>query len=163
MSRKWKITLGVLAVLIVFCLWYTRPRSFEELAGGRKAIFISMIAMESDPPAGISAWGMDSDESCREIIEILESSKYRASLIDLIPFLPAPNDTKQVNIDVTQDGDGFFWINCRGSVAVFHFDDKEAVYHLNGSVTEELFAYAREFGTKMESKQKSGVQVENKT
>ena len=31
MSKKWKITLGVLAVLVIFCLWYTRPRSFEEL------------------------------------------------------------------------------------------------------------------------------------
>lgn len=153
MSRKWKIALGVLAVLIVFCLWYTRPRSFGELAGGGEATFISMVAMESNPPIGISAWEMDSDESrMEEVIEILESSKYRASLIDLIPFLPGPNATKQVNIVVTQDGDGFFWISCWGSVADFHFDDKKAVYHLNDSVTEELFAYTQEFGVKVENK-----------
>lgn len=152
MSRKWKITLGVLAVLIVFCLWYTRPRSFGELDGGGETTFISMVAMESNPPIGISAWEMDSDESCREIIEILESSKYRASLIGLIPFLPAPDTAKQVNINVTQGDDSFFWIDCRGSVAVFHFDDKKAVYHLNGSVTEKLFAYTQEFGVKVENK-----------
>lgn len=33
MSKKRKIILVILVVLIVFCLWYTRPRRFEELAG----------------------------------------------------------------------------------------------------------------------------------
>lgn len=156
MSRKWKIMLGVLAVLIVFCLWYTRPRSFEELAGDGKITFISMLAMESNPPVGISVWGLDGDESHSEIIseaaDILESGKYRASLINLIPFLSVPDTTKQVNIDITKDNDFFFWADFSGSTAVFHFDEHEIVYNLNDSVTEKLFAYTQEFGDQIENK-----------
>ena len=48
MSRKWKITLGVLAVVVVFCLWYTRPRSFEELVGDVEFQNFSMVAITMD-------------------------------------------------------------------------------------------------------------------
>ncbi len=155
MTRKRKIALGALTLVVIFCLWYTRPRSFGELAGDEKITFVSMLAIESSPPAGISAWGLDGDESRREVIreaaEILESGKYRASLINLIPFLPAPETTKKININVTQDNDSF-WIDFMGSTAVFHFDEQEIVYNLNDSITEKLFAYTQEFGVKIENK-----------
>ena len=155
MTRKRKIALGALTLVVIFCLWYTRPRSFGELAGDGKITFVSMLAIKSSPPAGISAWGLDGDESRSEVIreaaEILESGKYRASLINLILFLPAPETTKKININVTQDNDSF-WIDFMGSTAVFHFDEQEIVYNLNDSITEKLFAYTQEFGVKIENK-----------
>ena len=155
MTRKWKAALGALALLAIFCLWYARPRSFGELAGDGKITFISILAMESSPPVGISVWGLDGDESRSEVIreatELLESSKYRASLLNLIPFLLAPEAAKKININVTQ-GNDFFWMDLMGSTAVFHFDEQEIVYNLNDSITEKLFAYTQEFGVKIENK-----------
>lgn len=151
MTRKWKAALGALALVVIFCLWYARPRNFGELAGDGKITFISILAMESNPPVGISVWGLDGDESRSEVIreatELLESSKYRASLLNLISFLPAPEAAKKININVTQ-GNDFFWMDLMGSTAVFHFDEQEIVYNLNDSVTEKLFTYTQKFGYK---------------
>ena len=72
MSRKRKIGLGVLAVLIVFCLWYTRPRSFEELVGDGRVKSISMTASTlvfGDGLPHYDTWTVDSYEG-REIVKI---------------------------------------------------------------------------------------------
>ena len=65
MSKKWKITLGVLAVLVIFCLWYTRPRSFEELVGDGRVKSISMgasIFVFEEGLPHFDTWGVDSLE-----------------------------------------------------------------------------------------------------
>ena len=94
MSRKRKITLGVLAVILVFCLWYTRPRSFEELVGDGRVKSISMTASTlvfGDGLPHYDTWTVDSYEG-REIVNeeleaILKSCKYRVSLRTLFQFL----------------------------------------------------------------------------
>lgn len=74
MSKKRKIVLGILAVLIVFCLWYTRPRSFEDLAGDGKIKSISVITIATDFRGGLpgfDVWMVDSQEgpesTCEEL------------------------------------------------------------------------------------------------
>lgn len=68
MTRKWKIALGVLAFMVIFCLWYTRPRSFRKLVVDGKITFVSMLTIETCPLAGNSTWALDGDESRSEVI-----------------------------------------------------------------------------------------------
>ena len=65
MKKKTKIVLVVLAVVLVFCLWYTRPRSFEELAGDGRITSVSIsagIAGNRNGEAYTHAWIVDSNE-----------------------------------------------------------------------------------------------------
>ena len=92
MSRKWKITLGVLAVVVVFCLWYTRPRSFEKLVGDVEFQNFSMVAITMDNKGGkmvSDSWQLDSyegrEDTVRVLKDILQSCQYRVSLRSLLP------------------------------------------------------------------------------
>ena len=68
MKKKTKIILAVLAVVLVFCLWYTRPRSFEKLAGDGNITYISIVAIENGPPPN-SVWGVDGDKDHGDVIK----------------------------------------------------------------------------------------------
>ena len=76
MSRKRKITLGVLAVILVFFLWYTRPRSFEELVGDGRVKSISMSASIFVFEEGLphfDTWANFQKQNSEESITLLES------------------------------------------------------------------------------------------
>ena len=155
MKKKTKIILAVLAVVLVFCLWYTRPRSFEELAGDGNITYISIVAIENGPPPN-SVWGVDGDKDHGDVIKevevILKSCKYRASLINLLPFLSASDSSKMINVDVTLDDGSFFWTAYQGSTAVFYLDNREIIVTPDGDVSQKLFNYTQEFGYRIESK-----------
>ena len=71
MGRKWKIALGVLAVVVVFCLWYTRPRSFEELALSGEIDNMAATAIVTDFSSGLTdmkSWDINSHEGIRAIL-----------------------------------------------------------------------------------------------
>ena len=155
MKKKTKIILAILAVVLVFCLWYIRPRSFDKLAGDGNITYISIVAIENGPPPN-SVWGVDGDEDhgdvIKEVEEILKSSKYRASLINLLPFLSAPDSSKMIDVNITLDDGSFFWAAYKGSTAVFYLDNREMIATLDGGVSQKLFDYTQEFGYRIESK-----------
>ena len=82
MKRKRKIALAVLAVIIVFCLWYTRPRSFDDLVGEGEFQNFSLIATKDSEPSG--ALQLDSSggrgETAGALREILQSCSIPGSV-----------------------------------------------------------------------------------
>ena len=159
MKKKTKVILAVLAVILVFCLWYTRPRSFEELAGKGSITFVSMIAQIPGVEYGepyINVWMVDGDEDHgyvnSGIEDILKSCKYRVSLRSLLPFpsvydIPGKGDIL-INIAAVMEDGSFFTGNYKGSTATLKFDKTVVVQATDKDISEKLLAYAQEFGWK---------------
>ena len=87
-KKKWIILAAVAAALVLFALWYTRPRSWAEVAGQRA--FTSLNAREISAEAGGTAfhvWELEIPEPGEEAMEALMSAlragRYRASLGNL--------------------------------------------------------------------------------
>lgn len=159
MKKKTKIILAILAVILVFCLWYTRPRSFEELAGDGSITSVGIITQTSVIENGrphFDIWSVDSDEDRSYvnsgIEEILKSCKYRVSLRSLLPFssafeIPGKGDLLINIVAIMEDGSSFTG-NYKGATATLNFDKTVVVQVTDKDISEKLLAYAQEFGWK---------------
>ena len=159
MKKKTKIILAILAVVLVFCLWYTRPRSFEELAGDGSITSVSVIAQTPGIENGdlnINVWMVDGDEDHgyvnSGIEDILKSCKYRVSLRSLLPFssafeIPGKGDIL-INIAAVMEDGSFFIGNYKGATATLEFDKTVIMQAADKDISEKLLAYAQEFGWK---------------
>lgn len=158
MKKKTKIILAILAVVLVFCLWYTRPRSFEELAGDGRITSVSVTAGfvgNRNGKAYSHVWIVDSSEG-RDYVnsgieDILKSCKYRVSLKSLLPFsssysISGKNDIFFISIAaVMEDGSSFFG-HYYGATARLELDKTLMVQATDKDISEKLLAYAQEFG-----------------
>ena len=157
MKKRTQIILAVLAAILVFCLWYTRPRSFEELAGDGNMISVSVTAQISGVEKGkpyINIWTVNSQEDRNHvntgIEEILKSCKYRVSLRSLFPFpsaydIPGKGDILIHIAAVMEDGSSFFGIY-KGATATLEFNKIVVVQAADKDISEKLLAYTQEFG-----------------
>lgn len=172
MSRKRKITLGVLAVILVFFLWYTRPRSFEELVGDGRVKSISMSASIFVFEEGLphfDTWGVDSLEGREAVNEeleaLLKSCKYRVSLRTLFQFLdgflndfldiyalPKGEGEPIVHLAAVLDNDSSVFASYRGATVTLTADRRMFVKAVDKEIADRLLAYAQEFGVKSENK-----------
>lgn len=162
MSRKWKITLGVLAVIILFCLWYTRPRSFDDLVGSGEFQNFSLIAMNSGLKNGVPStdtWQVDSykgrEETSNVLHELLQSCQYRVSLKSLLPFsdpttIPGEGNTIIHFAVITENGDDFTAIY-KGAAATFYADRTIVTRASDPDISEKLLAFVQEYGWKSDS------------
>lgn len=163
MNRKWKIALGVLTAIIVFCLWYTRPRNFDDLVGSGEFQNFSMlatVAWTSDGKAGSDTWQLDSYEGREEtagmLKNILQSCQYRVSLRSLLP-LPNPGPIYgEGNITisfmvVTGVEEGFGAICCGTAVEFTHGGRTFLTQVQDPDITEKILALAQEYGWKTDS------------
>ncbi len=175
MSRKRKITLGVLAVILVFCLWYTRPRSFEELVGDGRVKSISMSASIFVFEEGLphyDTWGVDSFEGRETVNEeleaLLKSCKYRVSLRTLFQFLdgflndfldiyalPKGEGEPRVHLDAVLDNDSIVFARYSGATVTLTVDYRHIfVKAVDKEIADKLLAYAQEVGVQYENKYK---------
>ncbi|MBD5169616.1 MAG: hypothetical protein HDT20_05815 [Oscillibacter sp.] len=158
MKKKTKIILAILAVVLVFCLWYTRPRSFEELAGDGHITSVSIsagIAGNRNGKAYTHAWIVDSNEG-RDYVnsgieDILKSCKYRVSLRSLLPFpssysISGKNDILFITIMADMEDGSSFCGSYYGATARLEFDKTVMVQATDKDISEKLLAYAQEFG-----------------
>lgn len=156
---KKKIILAVLAVVLVFCLWYTRPRSFEDLAGNGNITSVSVVAQIPGVENGdlsFNIWMVDSHEDRGYVnsgIEyILKSCKYRVSLRSLLPFPSSYEIPGEgvilINIAAVMDDGSFFTGNYKGSTATLNYAKTIVIQAADKSISEKLLAYAQEFGWK---------------
>ena len=158
MKKKTKIILAILAVILVFCLWYTRPRSFEELAGDGHITSVSIAAGTAGNRNGEAythAWIVDSNEG-RDYVnsgieDILKSCKYRVSLRSLLPFPSSYNISGKknilfINIGLVMEDGSFFTGGFYGASARLDFDKTMVVRATDKDISEKLLAYAQEFG-----------------
>lgn len=158
MKKKMKIILAILAVVLVFCLWYTRPRSFEELAGDGHITSVSIsagIAGNRNGKAYTHAWIVDSNEG-RDYVnsgieDILKSCKYRVSLRSLLPFpssysISGKKDILFITIMADMEDGSSFCGSYYGATARLEFDKTVMVRATDKDISEKLLAYAQEFG-----------------
>lgn len=167
-SRKRKIGLGVLAVLIVFCLWYTRPRSFEELVGDGRVKSISMVTSIYVFEEGLphfDVWTVDSHEGREAVNEeleaLLKSCKYRVSLRTLFQFLdgfldiyapPKGENEPIIDLVAVLDNDSSVFAVYRGATVTLEADRRMFVKAVDKEIADKLLAYAQEFGVQSENK-----------
>lgn len=159
MTKKKKAALAVLVLAVMFCLWYTRPRSFEDLAGAGNITSVSVVAQTSGIENGdlsFNIWMVDSHEDRgyvnSGIEDILRSCKYRVSLRSLLPFpssyeIPGEGDIL-INIAAVMDDGSFFTGNYKGATATLEFDKIVVMQAVDKDISEKLLAYAQEFGWK---------------
>ena len=172
MSRKWKIALGVLAVVVVFCLWYTRPRSFEELVGDGRVKSISMVTSIYVFEEGLphfDVWTVDSHEGREAVNEeleaLLKSCKYRVSLRTLFQFLdgflndfldiyalPKGEGEPIIDLVAVLDNDSSVFAVYRGASVTLEADRRMFVKAVDKEIADKLLAYAQEFGVQSENK-----------
>src|SRR5699024_8056652 len=89
-KKKWLILAAVAAALVLFALWYTRPRSWAEVAGQRAFTSLNAQYQEITAEAGGTAfhvWELEIREPGEEAMEALMSAlragRYRATLGNL--------------------------------------------------------------------------------
>ncbi len=172
MSRKRKIGLGVLAVLIVFCLWYTRPRSFDDLIGDGRVKSISMVTSIYVFEEGLphyDVWTVDSHEGREAVNEeleaLLKSCKYRVSLRTLFQFLdgflddfldiyapPKGENEPIIDLVAVLDNDSSVFAVYRGATVTLEADRRMFVKAVDKEIADKLLAYAQEFGVQFENK-----------
>lgn len=162
MSKKWKAALGVLAVLVIFCLWYTRPRSFEELALRGKIDNMAASAVVTDFSSGLAdmkSWDIDSHEGRDTVIEdmeaILNSCKYRVSLRSFFTFLDSFRGSYSIPGDkgdpfivwgaVLEDGSTVS-AQYRGSTVSITTNNRIIAKATDKEIGDKLAAYIQEFG-----------------
>ena len=162
MSRKWRIVLGVLVVIVVFCFWYTRPRSLDELAGEGKITDISLLTqvtgLRDDGKAFIDTWKVDSHEDRGHVNsgleEIFKSCQYRVSLRSLFPFpshgkIHGEADAPVLLVAAAIDHEPGFNAICRGTVIEFTIGGRTMLAQAEDEeIGEKLLAYTQEFGWK---------------
>lgn len=171
-SRKRKIGLGVLAVLIVFCLWYTRPRSFDDLIGDGRVKSISMVTSIYVFEEGLphyDVWTVDSHEGREAVNEeleaLLKSCKYRVSLRTLFQFLdgflddfldiyapPKGENEPIIDLVAVLDNDSSVFAVYRGAAVTLTADRRMFVKAVDKEIADKLLAYAQEFGVRSENK-----------
>ena len=161
-SRKRKIGLGVLAVLIVFCLWYTRPRSFDDLIGDGRVKSISMVTSIYVFEEGLphyDVWTVDSHEGREAVNEeleaLLKSCKYRVSLRSFFTFLDSFRGSYSIPGDkgdpfivwgaVLEDGSTVS-AQYRGSTVSITTDNRIIAKATDKEIGDKLAAYIQEFG-----------------
>ena len=157
MSKRRKITFVVLAVILVFCLWYTRPRSFNELVGDSEIenfTIITTTPVFKNGRPDFEVWTLEVQENGQETAafrEILQNSRYRASLINLIPsFLD--NGTVFGKGDsiihfgiVLEDGEVALAI-CRGYGVTFKLDRNWKTRATDRNISEKIMALVQQYG-----------------
>lgn len=135
-NKRIAITSAVTAVvaIILFCVWYIRPRSWESLVGTDEvsAVYGNQTEYNFHVP---ESWGTDStwnywrleepsgdSEAARLIINALRKSSYRADLGNLRNYTPFPRevlygkgvDTVNLTLLYTQEGREYITIAVDG-------------------------------------------------
>lgn len=160
MSKKWKIALVVLVVIVVFCFWYTRPRSLDALVGEGKITSITLLAqvgrVGDNGKAFIDTWQVESNGERGYVNsgleEIFKSCQYRVSLRSLFPFPSHDKIYGKKGAPVLlvsaaiENGPGFNAV-CRGPVVKFTIGGRAILAQAeDDEIGEKLLAYTQEFG-----------------
>lgn len=161
----------VVAVLAVFCLWYTRPRSWAELAGSDKVDAVSGSLMEcsfrpsenweTDPPW--DNWRLEEAagdaDAARLILNALRGSSYRADLGNLRNYTPFPreilegkgSDTIHLTLFTQQRRQYIsFTLDSGGQVNIYTSWQSRGgiiVYQADDGLYQTLANLVREYGT----------------
>lgn len=152
-KKRILIVLAVVAALAVaFCLWYTRPRTFEDLLDGRAVTDLAVVGIHGYNDKGTArsdsytlSQTNQGQEAAQGLIQILSGSRYRTSLRSLLPLPDQISDTSTLYVYVMMgldDGSGLSLIFINDQV---RFDSSFITSGEDG-LTAALFDYLAEHG-----------------
>ena len=155
------IILAVLAVAaLLFCLIYTRPRTLESIIGEETPTTVIASTNASAVANGqISSdrWELtDQQESdpaiCARIMELLESTKYRLSLVSLTrPNMVSGNGGGNTMLTLFFQDGYFVSLDCLGSVVAINLHDSRGFLvasAIDEEMLTELSGYIAQIGEK---------------
>lgn len=93
-KKRILIALAVIAALaVVFCLWYTRPRTFDGLLDGRTVtdlaaagVFMDNVKGKIESHSYTLSQTEQGQKTAQGLIQILSGSRYRVRLRSLLPL-----------------------------------------------------------------------------
>lgn len=163
---------SLLALIVVFCLWYTRPQTWMEITGEDVAVLAaSLCRISPDWDAEPSMeklkyefWNIRQNDPRREeaggkLLQVLNRYTFRAKLESLLPRSSVGLDSRDyVTIHMSWRNDGrIHTIQDEKDLAAFHFGDSGkvgyfrgwgyAVYRFDPALYDELTQLVLEYGT----------------
>lgn len=158
---------SLLAVLVVFCLWYTRPRTWAEITGeDADVLFASLTMADPDWDAetameklGYKYWQIPQNDPRREeaggkLLQVLKRYTFRASLDSLIPrdgISMGWRDDLTTAVAWGEDSSRFFYFGENGkmiSPGGWGYD----IYHCDPALFGELAEIVRTYGVPGEAR-----------
>lgn len=158
---------SLLAVLVVFCLWYTRPRTWVEITGeDADVLFASLIMADPDWDAetaeeklGYKYWQIPQNDPRREeaggkLLQVLKRYTFRASLDSLIPrdgISMSWRDDLTTAVAWGEDSSRFFYFGENGkmiSPGGWGYD----IYHCDPALFGELAEIVQTYGVPGEAR-----------
>lgn len=166
MTKKKKtvlITLAVVAALaVVFCLWYTRPRTFGDLLDGRtvtdlaaSGIFMGNVNGEIESRSYDLSQTNQGKKAAQGLIQILAGSRYRASLRSLLPL---PDRISHKGSDPILYVSVIMGLDDGSSMSLICTDDQLRIGSAliaagEDGLTEALYGYLAEHGVAPEARE----------
>lgn len=153
--------LSLLAAAVVFCFWYTRPRTWAEITGedvrvdyaGYDVLNPDWEAETADAKLRfmflqIRQGSPAIDEASDAILQALERCTFRASLESLLPgdSIDVGGDTVNIHMVWGEKDSGFFYFGEDNKVGTFRGWGRE-IYHFDPALFDELAQIVREYGT----------------
>lgn len=148
------------AVLVIFCLWYTRPRTFEDLLDGRTITDFAASGCKFSIRNGIphaDAFSIDCKQQGSQVIddmaELMADSRYRVQLLSLLP-LPSlyredeNTSSASVNMSLVLDDGSPLFICYLGNQVHFYGDSTFIATAVEDQTAELLFSYLSENGVR---------------
>lgn len=158
MTKKKRIfiVLAIIAALAVaFCLWYTRPRTFDDLLDGRTVtdlaaagIFMDNVNGKMESHSYSLSQTEQSKEAAQGFAEILSGSRYRASLRSFFPMPTSFDSFGPFSISgvvILDDGSDLF-ITVLGPTVLFSGDGFPSIASADKDLAQRLFDYLAEHG-----------------
>ena len=159
--KKLAIAAAVLAVVVLACLWYTRPRSWDGLtnAGSEEVTSLSANLLvyyfhsdeEGNIDHGWDVWLTQADQSegpaTQAIVEAFQSCTYRKSLKNLIPrdsWVTTNVSKVQVGVGIVWNNTRFMSFNVNGDGQIFIDGD---LYYTDKGLADRLAPIVQEYGT----------------
>lgn len=154
--------LSLLAAAVVFCFWYTRPRTWAEITGedirvdyaGCDILNPDWYAETADTNSPFMHWSIRQgspavDEAGDAILQVLERYTFRASLESLLPgdSIDVGGDTVSIHMVWGEKDGGFFYFGEDNKVGTFHGRLGREIYHFDPALFDELLQIVQEYGT----------------
>lgn len=164
---------SVLALIVVFCLWYTWPRSWTKVAGTDPVDRLNAIlttdrlnfeANRFEEKLGWNIWQLDEEDADADVtdalVNALNSHTYRSSLSNLLNNTPFRRDGYSSSGNITGYVSLSLYIQDRQEwILLYLWSGGDVIYSIYGSSTdsflyrtdpalyEEIAEIVREYGT----------------
>ncbi len=164
-KKRVLIALAIIAALIAalavaFCLWYTRPRTFDDLLDGRTVTDLAAVGTHGSNDNGTArsdSYTLNQSEqgkaAAQGFVEVLADSRYRARLRSALP--PPSSYSSPISIQVVMilDDGSTLLISVLDREVLFSGDGFPSVAAGDKDLAMRLYTYLAEYGVEPEARE----------